>query len=295
MQCPNCGRNNKNDAKFCPDCGAPLFVPTYDPSPYPAEPPKPKQKSRTRIYVLLIVLLVVLIGAAGFLLYYFMGKNNAQNGTPPTLPSPTITAAAGSSAQNGGQSAATQPATEKTPTVPNIVGMKSADAYNTLTNAGFKFKAEFAYSDSAPEDYIIAQSPKEDTAAQPGSTVTLTISKGTKPADPPKTETPQQSNTPTPARTYTDTTDRYGLNASSRYLSQSDISWMNLEEVQFAINEIYAKNGFRFTKAGDAKTYFESMDWYNPDTTNMNTIVSRMNKYEYANVKLMGQYRDALK
>lgn len=293
MQCPFCGNLNKEEARFCTACGAQLAVPMYDPNRYPAQPPK--QKSYTWIYVLVIILLVVLIGAGTFLLFRFRNEDHTEGGVQTTLPIPTA-APAGGLPQSGGSSDGNSGSkAEKNPTVPNVVGMRSADAYSKLGESDFNYKAEFDYSDSVPADYVIAQSPKEGEQAQSRSTVTLTISKGTKPVETPKNDTPKTNDTPAPAQTYTDTTDRYGLNASSRYLSQSDISWMNLEEVQFAINEIYAKNGFRFTKAGDTKTYFESMDWYNPDTTNMNTIVSRMNKYEYANVKLMGQYRDSLK
>ena len=169
--------------------------------------------------------------------------------------------------------------------VPNVVGMRSGDAYSKLSGLGLQYSTDFDYSDSVPEDYVISQTPSQDQPAKAGDTVSLTISRGTKPKEEKKT---------TPAPAYKDTQDFYGLQASSRYLTTSDISWMSLTQIQFAINELYAKHGFRFTK-GDDKYYFESMDWYNPDTSDMNVIAGRMNEYEKANLKVMGAYRNALK
>ena len=123
-----------------------------------------------------------------------------------------------------------------------------------------------------------------------GDTVKLIVSNGPKPVvtDPP-TPTAERSN----SASYSDTQDLYGLRASERYISRSDISELGLDEIQYAINEIYAKHGLRFTKEPYASE-FGALDWYDPDTDDTNVVAKRMNKYEDANLKVMGKYRDEL-
>ena len=330
MQCPKCGSECNDGAKFCRKCGSPLlaagnvpsagsrsaasntpapgnYVPGRPPMPPQAfTAPKPKEKSRIWLIVVIIVIAVALIGVgAYFLIDWLTGDNGSNPGGSTSVTTATVPAIAKESTPpitgetTQPTEAQTQAPTEAAVKVPNVVGMKSANAYDRISNAGLKYKAEFDYSDSTPEDYIISQSPSEDSEAKPGDTVTLKISRGSKPqtsssSPSSKPNSSPSSSSPSSSIPDDETTDRYGLRASYRYLTQSDISWMSLEEVQFAINEIYAKNGFRFTK-GESKAYFESMSWYNPDTTDMKVVVSRMNDYEYANIKLMGNYRDSLK
>ena len=175
-------------------------------------------------------------------------------------------------------------------TVPSVIGLDSKTAFNALTDRGLIYTPEFEYSDTVPEGYVIKQTPTAGTNAVRGDTVKLIVSNGAKPivTDPPAppTEAPRSSYS-------SDTKDRYNLRASERYISRSDISWMSLKQIQFAINEIYAKHGFEFTKE-PYKSEFGAMDWYNPDTNDMNTVSKRMNKYEDANLKVMGAYRNAL-
>lgn len=87
--------------------------------------------------------------------------------------------------------------------------------------------------------------------------------------------------------------DNKELNASSRYISRSDLSGMTLDEVQLAINEIYAKHGYYFSEE-PYKSIFESYDWYSPDTTNMDVVGNRLNEYENQNLKVLGSYRNSL-
>ena len=63
---------------------------------------------------------------------------------------------------------------------PDVVGDSLADAEQTLTDAGLKFKvaAEPVYSDEADAGAVAEQSPAGDTQLARGDTVTLTVSKG---------------------------------------------------------------------------------------------------------------------
>ena len=89
------------------------------------------------------------------------------------------------------------------------------------------------------------------------------------------------------------TSDNKVLNTSSRYISESELSGMTLDEVQLIINEIFARHGYYFAEE-PYKSYFESYDWYSPDTTNMDVVVNRLNEYENQNLKVLGSYRNSL-
>ncbi len=287
MRCPSCGNYNQDGSPRCVCCGSPLPPPGYDMNGYPVQPPK--KRSYTWLYVLVIFTLVVAIGTCTFVLFDVINHKAEEDAEMITTGYTPAAPAAPSAEKRSGDSAVAPdaPGEEKT-TVPDVVGLKSADAYTKLADSGLNFDIDYAYSENVAKDHVIAQTPKKGSTVTPGDTVKLTVSDGKKPNN------TSDSKKDSEAEVYSDPTDRYDLQASYRYLSQSDISWMTLGQVQHAINEIYAKNGFRFTK-GDAKSYFESMDWYHPDTTNMKTVVDRMNDYEYANVRLMGKYRDSLK
>ncbi|MGB4592183.1 MAG: Stk1 family PASTA domain-containing Ser/Thr kinase [Coriobacteriia bacterium] len=62
--------------------------------------------------------------------------------------------------------------------VPNVVGMKKADAQKTLKDAGFKSKVTEEYSDTVAVGVVISQNPDPDVSVDAGSTITIVISKG---------------------------------------------------------------------------------------------------------------------
>ena len=256
------------------------------------EPPKSNKGLIAVIVIVASVLVIGIIAAIAILL----ASNNSGGGF--NLFGATETTAAPTTEPT------TDPTTEPVIRVPNIEGQKSSDAYNAISELGLKYKAEFEYSDDVPEDYVISQSPEEDTKAQKGDTVTFVISRGKKPSDPTQpptkkvdpTDPPQTSSSTSHPDNGNDPTtqDRYNLRTASRYISKSDISWMSAEEIQWAINEIYARHGYTFKKE-PSKSYFESKTWYSPNTTSMDVVISRLNTYENENLKIMGAYRDSFK
>ena len=66
-------------------------------------------------------------------------------------------------------------------TVPNVVGMASADAKKALTDASLGNDVTTAYNDSVPEDKVIEQSIAAGQQVKSGTTVTICISLGAKP------------------------------------------------------------------------------------------------------------------
>lgn len=81
--------------------------------------------------------------------------------------------------------------------------------------------------------------------------------------------------------------------STSEYLSSSDISGFSAKECNYALNEIYAREGRRF-KAAELQNYFDSKSWYNgtidPDDFDNNYELSDI---ERANVELLKNAMDA--
>lgn len=293
MKCPNCGAKNKAGMKYCKICGS--ILPENNNGFEDGDSQSSKKKTPKLLIVAIIVVSLVIIGIVAFLLINQL-SNQTETGNTETKKTESVVATtkSNSATEETTVEETTQATTQAEIKAPNVTGVKSNDAYDKIINLGLKYKAEFDYSDNVPEDYVISQSPAEDSKLTAGETVTLKISRGSKPDTSSNNSSVSKANESSSNVTSGgDTKDKYGLNVSSRYISRSDISWMNRDEIQLAINEVYAKLGFRFTK-GEEKKYFESMYWYNPDTTDMFVIEKRMNEYEYKNMKIMGAYRDSL-
>ena len=70
----------------------------------------------------------------------------------------------------------------------------------------------------------------------------------------------------------------------SAYLDEEDIKALTTEEIQYAINEVYARHGLKFTKQSN-KERFEKKKWYTGTVDDQDDI--KLNQYEKKNVDLM--------
>lgn len=74
-----------------------------------------------------------------------------------------------------------------------------------------------------------------------------------------------------------------------RDLTEADVKRLTHRGIRFAINEIYARNGYTF-QLQDTASYFGSQSWYDGgDTFDMDAVVSRMNEYERRNNEYLAQ------
>jgi serine/threonine-protein kinase len=80
--------------------------------------------------------------------------------------------------------------------MPNVVGLTKTQAKNDLMNAGFQVDFITEETADAPDNTVIAQSPKEGELVLKGSTVTITIAKA-----PVVVPTPTPTATPSPSAT----------------------------------------------------------------------------------------------
>lgn len=82
-------------------------------------------------------------------------------------------------------------------------------------------------------------------------------------------------------------------NSSSEYLTDSDLANLNAQQVQTAINEIYARHHRKFLMK-DVQEYFNSKSWYEGTIEPDDFDVSVMNQYEGSNIDLMTKRLKAL-
>ena len=78
--------------------------------------------------------------------------------------------------------------------------------------------------------------------------------------------------------------------SSSRLLSEDEVAVLSEADVQTAINELYARHGYRFKDAG-ILAYFEAYSWYEPTTDSQDVAKSRFNSIENSNLLLLEKYR----
>lgn len=77
--------------------------------------------------------------------------------------------------------------------------------------------------------------------------------------------------------------------SSSSYMTEADLYGMTAQEVQMAINEIYARHGRKFV-LDEVQAYFDSKSWYTGTIEAADFNVNVMNQYEGANMNLMVKY-----
>ena len=79
--------------------------------------------------------------------------------------------------------------------------------------------------------------------------------------------------------------------SSSRYLEDDEVSSLSDDDIQMAINEIYARHGVSFENEPYA-SYFNSCAWYEPIYSQAEFDTSWFNEYEEANINLLAYYRN---
>ena len=87
--------------------------------------------------------------------------------------------------------------------------------------------------------------------------------------------------------TDSDPSDEYIFpQSSTEYLSYEDFAGMTAEQIQMAINEVYARHGRKFVMT-EVQEYFDSLSWYEGTVEANSFDISVMNQYEGANINLM--------
>ena len=79
--------------------------------------------------------------------------------------------------------------------------------------------------------------------------------------------------------------------SSDRYLSASDVEGFSRNDLNYAINELYARHGATFTD-DDVIAYFSGKDWYSPRQSK-EAARSEFTEIEEKNFMFLCDYRDS--
>ncbi len=83
-------------------------------------------------------------------------------------------------------------------------------------------------------------------------------------------------------------------NSSYEIIDEYEIRALSNEELRYAINEIYARNGYRFRDDG-LRAFYLQYDWYDPHIAPEDFTLDSFNEVEYKNIDTMQKERDSRK
>lgn len=264
-----------------------------------------KKKKNKFIIILCAVVIAAALGFIGFCVYNGLSNSSADNKatTAETATSAEVTTQAPSTAMPTTVPATTEQVTTSSSynNVVPVVGYGYSYGKKLLEQAGFTVEiSDYEYSYDYPEGYIISQTPEGDTSASTGTVVKLVISSGQiqRETEAPATQAQQSSNSQNSASgnsnsqssSNTNTNNNGGFifpNSDSSYLSNAQVSALSDDDLQLAINEIYARRG-RIFKDASLNAYFNSQSWYEgkytPEEFEKNV---KFNTYEQKNLQLL--------
>lgn len=269
-----------------------------------------KKKKNKFIIVLCAVVIVAALGFIGFCVYNGLSNPTSDNKTTTaeTATSAEVTTQAPSTAMPTTVPATTEQVTTSSSynNVVPVVGYGYSYGKKLLEQAGFTVEiSDYEYSYDYPEGYIISQTPEGDTSASTGTVVKLVISSGQiqRETEAPATQAQQSSNSQNSSSgnsnsqssnaqssSNTNTNNNGGFifpNSDSSYLSNAQVSALSDNDLQLAINEIYARRG-RIFKDASLNAYFNSQSWYEGKYTAEEFEKNvKFNTYEQKNLQLL--------
>ena len=269
-----------------------------------------KKKKNKFIIVLCAVVIAAALGFIGFCVYNGLSNSSTDNKTTTaeTATSAEVTTQAPSTAVPTTVPATTEQVTTSSSynNVVPVVGYGYSYGKKLLEQAGFTVEiSDYEYSYDYPEGYIISQTPEGDTSASTGTVVKLVISSGQiqRETEAPATQAQQSSNSQNntsnnsnsqssnaQSSSNTNTNNNGGFifpNSDSSYLSNAQVSALSDNDLQLAINEIYARRG-RIFKDASLNAYFNSQSWYESKYTAEEFEKNvKFNTYEQKNLQLL--------
>lgn len=269
-----------------------------------------KKKKNKFVIILCAVVIAAALGFIGFCVYNGLSNSSADNKTTTaeTATSAEVTTQAPSTAMPTTVPATTEQVTTSSSynNVVPVVGYGYSYGKKLLEQAGFTVEiSDYEYSYDYPEGYIISQTPEGDTSASTGTVVKLVISSGQiqRETEAPATQAHQSSNSQnsssgnsnsqssnTQSSSNTNTNNNGGFifpNSDSSYLSNAQVSALSDNDLQLAINEIYARRG-RIFKDASLNAYYNSQSWYEGKYTAEEFEKNvKFNTYEQKNLQLL--------
>jgi len=282
------------------------FYPAQEQEEEDDQPREKTSKSRTGLIIAIAAaaFLLGVVGTVGFLAaqngWFGSGSSSNQTAATPAATVPATTVAP--------STAATQPTTvpdttagesDETVTPYNIIGTFFDYAQITLEGQGFHVEiGDYQYNDDFDYGYVIAMTPDGSAPLKKGSTITLTVSRGSEKKSESSSESSEgseessrteASGTGTTSRASADNAVFSGFKANTSYLSEEEVAKMSREELNLTLNEIYARRG-RIFKDSSLSAYFGSQSWYTPKYDAEQFVKNVVfNDYEEKNLTLLRQ------
>lgn len=285
-------------------------------NPTDDEQEKEPEKRRKGLIIGIIIAIVILAALTGLGVYasqnnFFGLFDNKGSGNTNSGDNTATQAATQEQTTNPSQAATTAPASTAAATKPtntepaqnitgevtpsNVIGFYYDYAQKVLEDEGFHVViGEFNYSDYYDYGYVIGMSPDDSEPLEAGSTIVLEVSAGLNDsADDSDNENEDNNNDTENAFNEVNNTENtpdtsyseYKGNTS--YYSEAEVNAMSRQELNLALNEIYARRG-RIFKDASLAAYFNSQSWYTPkydEAAFAQNVV--FNDYEAKNITLI--------
>lgn len=248
--------------------------------------------NRKKNAVIIAISVIVILAALGFVAFCIISGISGKSNTSAETTAPETTVATEIATT---EPVTTIPTTTVAPTtistkknVIPVVGYGYSYAKKLLEQEGFVVQeGNYEYSSEWPAGYVIAQSPEGNATASSGAVVTLDISLGPEEVTEETEAVVEESSAIQAINNNTDSDDYIFANSASAYLSESEVSSLSRENLNLALNEIYARRG-RIFKDSSLSAYFNSKSWYEPKyTSDEFSKYVTFNKYEQANLNLI--------
>ena len=248
--------------------------------------------NRKKNAVIIAISVIVILAALGFVAFCIISGISGKSNTSAETTAPETTVATEIATT---EPITTIPTTTVAPTtistkknVIPVVGYGYSYAKKLLEQEGFVVQeGNYEYSSEWPAGYVIAQSPEGNATASSGAVVTLDISLGPEEVIEETEAVVEESSAIQAINNNTDSDDYIFANSASAYLSESEVSSLSRENLNLALNEIYARRG-RIFKDSSLSAYFNSKSWYEPKyTSDEFSKYVTFNKYEQANLNLI--------
>ena len=233
--------------------------------------PAPKRTGRNAA---IVVAVAAVVAAAIF------GGGYLLSASAPSASS----AASQVTAQTEGSGSSDESSTDSALTASTSASSAATDSSTSAASASSSASSSSDTSASATSATTSASTDSASAAAEPVPTIVEEPAPAPVPEPAPAPE-PEPAPAPEPEPVvYND----YVLDdSSSRYYTRDELESMSAEELAYARNEIYARNGRMFQK-DELQSYFDSQEWYDgtipADQFNSETMLSDV---EYANVLLI--------
>jgi hypothetical protein len=291
-RCPKCGRTEPSSARFCTGCGSPLEESYENPfrqnsSPTETQPVNPNEslfgeaafsaangqpltaepaKKKNSKVLPIVITAVAIVAIVAIVVGVLMLKNKTVSSTE----SP-----------------------EEEPTQSISIDLDDDEEEETNSPSGI---LGGAYDTESPE----SETPQEETSQEPEEVESAEVPEESPEESAQETndawtpvEEEKESESPAVTHTYDGVTiqgDYVFSDSNSRYLTESDLAGLSVQELDIARNEIYARRGRQFTT--DAlQAYFNSCSWYSAKyTADQFDQKVTLNDYEKKNAALILEY-----